>query len=235
MTFGTATARRPTPSRSRRRLINGTINGTRRRGSNGRRREDHRWSSSPRRGAPAGRAIGRPRCWANMMRDPNASDPASIAGNPMNAAFHDLKAADKDWRPLLLANGTSEKTGRRIITSQLKIEKDKFPDAIDFFDEVNVELNLSTALHNSARFTYLDAAGNIVLAPADSMGSKYTGIRPDRILDGGYFENFGAATAFDLLHALRASEFAGKKFRPVIIQISADPALETDDSRARYW
>jgi hypothetical protein len=173
--------------------------------------------------------------WANMMRDPDAKNLAPTAGNPMRAPFHDLKPGDKDWRPLLLANGTSEKTGRRIITSQLKIEGDKFPDAIDFFHEIKTEMNLSTALHNSARFTYLDAAGNIVLASTDPRASKDTGVRPDRILDGGYFENFGAATAFDLLQALRAPEFAGNKFRPIIIQISADPTLETDDNRDPDW
>jgi hypothetical protein len=173
--------------------------------------------------------------WANMMRDPDAKNPAPPAGNPMRAPFHDLQPGDKDWRPLLLANGTSEKTGRRIITSQLKIEEGKFPDAIDFFDEVKTELSLSTALHNSARFTYLDAAGNIVLAPKDPRASKATGIRPDRILDGGYFENFGAATASDLLQALRAPEFAANKFQPVIVQISANPTLETDDARDANW
>src|SRR5438132_14241601 len=58
---------------------------------------------------------------------------------------------------------------------------------------------------------------------------------PDRILDGGYFENFGATTAFDLLRALQTHEFAGIKFQPIIIQISANPTLETDDKRDPDW
>jgi hypothetical protein len=169
--------------------------------------------------------------WSNMMRDPKASRPATAPNNSMSSPFHELVGDAKDWRPLLLINGTSEKTGRRIITSQLAIDRDKFPDALDFFAETHTELNLSTALHNSARFTYLDAAGNIVVEPVKPGDAE---IRPDRILDGGYFENFGAATAFDLLHALNALN-SPNKFRPVIVQISSDPTLETDGAREAEW
>lgn len=167
--------------------------------------------------------------WANMMHDPAGKPPATEPTNPMLAAFHDLVADPKDWRPLLLANGTSEKSGRRIITSQLAIDRDEFPDAIDFFVETGTELNLSTALHNSARFTYLDAAGNIAVVGPDNKQATN-----DRILDGGYFENFGANTAFDLLQAIDTLK-SSQKFRPVIIQISADPGLETDGSRQTDW
>jgi hypothetical protein len=178
--------------------------------------------------------------WANMMRDPLGEAPTTEPANPMSAPFHDLVNDLKDWqpdgqkhwRPLLLANGTSEKTGRRIITSQLAIDRDRFPDAIDFFARTRTELNLSTALHNSARFTYLDAAGNVVIKdPAKPTDGE---IRPDRILDGGYFENFGADTALDLLQALFALK-APEKFRPIIVQISSDPTLEADRVRETDW
>jgi hypothetical protein len=144
-------------------------------------------------------------------------------GNAMSAGFHALGGAG----PFLLINGTSEKSGRRIITSQLQIDKGVFPDAIDFFATAKAELSFSAALHNSARFTYLDAAGNVLL-PKD--GKE---IRNDRILDGGYFENFGADTAYDLLQALRSLGADG--IRPVILQISSDPALQDADYRDKAW
>jgi len=177
--------------------------------------------------------------WANMMEDPKAD-------NLMRLGFHQLKQSDdKNWFPLLLINGTSEKTGRRIITSTLSIHKfgvpeldnpsdptavkKPFPDAVGFFDEIHTELSLSTALHNSARFTYLDAAGNIVT----KRGNKKE--RNDRILDGGYFENFGADTAFDLLQALRALPHADNQFMPIVIQISSDPTLQEGAQRDEDW
>ena len=47
--------------------------------------------------------------------------------------FHSLWPDGATWLPALLINGTSEKTGRRIITSNLQIDTASFPDAIAFF------------------------------------------------------------------------------------------------------
>jgi hypothetical protein len=50
------------------------------------------------------------------------------------------------------------------------------------------------------------------------------------IVDGGYFENFGAATGEELLHAvIGALGRRGKTARPVLIQISNDPKLQADE------
>ena len=149
--------------------------------------------------------------------------------NRMSGPFHTPQSAPSEWRPLLLINGTSEKTGRRIITSELKIDRAEFADAIDFFDATGQELRFSTALHNAARFTYVDAAGNI-----DTRGPRRRSAT-DRILDGGYFENFGADTAFDLLKSLIAIQPGASQFRPVVIQISSDPGLLTAEARDRQW
>jgi hypothetical protein len=130
---------------------------------------------------------------------------------------------------LLFLNGTSEKTGRRVITSPLTIDTMQFPDAIDFFGRVKREINLSTAVHNSARFPYIDAAGNIWLT--QNGGS----VEVDRITDGGYFENFGAATAFDLLQSLKQLDPDHRKFFPVVVQISSDPSLTDADTRNLEW
>jgi len=151
------------------------------------------------------------------------------AHDRFSGAFHELQPNGKGWRPLLILNGTSEKTGRRIITSHLAIDGKQFPDTIDFFGEVKSGVNLSTAVHNSARFTYIDAAGNIWLQ------TKGPRAKVDRIADGGYFENFGAATTFDLLQSLKELDPEHKKFLPVVIQISSDPSLRLDDARNSEW
>jgi hypothetical protein len=151
----------------------------------------------------------------------------------LDVAFHSLWN-DKTWLPALIINGTSEKTGRRIITSNLSIDPNFFTDAIDYFDMVRPQhdIAVSTAAHNSARFPYIDAAGTLM--------TPKTGTT-DRIVDGGYFENFGAGSIYDLLRALDKKRSAfeedkGRKIKFFVIQISSDPALETGQpKRDRSW
>ena len=52
----------------------------------------------------------------------------------------------------------------------------------------------STAAHNSARFTYVSPAGKLV--------SSRKGQNRGYVIDGGYFENYGALTALELARQL---------------------------------
>ncbi|MGL5363144.1 MAG: hypothetical protein ACRDBH_09700, partial [Bosea sp. (in: a-proteobacteria)] len=200
------------------------------------------------------------------------------------------------WRPLLLLNGTSATTGRRIITSHLKpvysdpppaaspaqaraaaltrlvaeqtqrpfevpSNRRLFPDAYDLYDMVSVafqrraraaddglegkescrELNprvtmppnvgdiwdvsLATATSNSARFPIVSPAGTI---SCRSTGFGYFSSPSDtidRIIDGGYFENFGATTSLDLAVALQK-----KGLKPIVLLITNEPMSERDAS-----
>ena len=146
-------------------------------------------------------------------------------GQPFLRRMNGFWATPGEWRPLMLFNGTSVMTGRRIITSNMKIGG-QFPGAFDFHDWTGRDVPLSTAIHNSARFPYLDAAGNI------ERGRD--GVILDRIVDGGYFENFGAATAADVLEQLiqrgavadRPEQGAGgRTIAPIVIQISNDASV----------
>ncbi len=122
--------------------------------------------------------------------------------------------------PALFLNGTHVETGKRIITTNLKFDGSAFPDAYDFFALVSGDVLPSTAAHNSARFPYVSPAGTLRAGGEDR----------GHIVDGGYFENFGAVTAEELLHAVIAAlGRRGKTARPVLIQISNDPALAPDD------
>ena len=150
--------------------------------------------------------------------------------------------ASGPWRPLLFFNGTSVATGKRIVASQVALlAADQQPllrDAYDVLDllppEAAGKLRLSTAVGVAARFPYVLPAGSL-------SGGKGCEARVcDRVVDGGYFENFGAATAEELLVRIRALSQApddrpgvwrradGTAFRPVVVQISSDPTLRPD-------
>src|SRR5262249_49325579 len=129
-----------------------------------------------------------------------------------------LPSDTNGWRPLLLFNGTSVDTGRRIIVSSLEPTHDGrrlFTDAYDFYELAcpgkdgappSCDLKLSTAVSMSARFPFVSPAGTIA----------FEGTVADRIVDGGYFENSGAQTALELAHALDK----GFHLEPFILQIT---------------
>jgi hypothetical protein len=151
---------------------------------------------------------------------------------PTMAAVAEMKS----WRPALLLNATHQETGRRIITSNIKIERGVVFDSYDALQVLNSDVRLSTAAHNSARFTYISPAGNLSSAPTDAKQARP--LNRGYVIDGGYFENYGAQTALELANAaIRAIEADDRdhknKVKPVILQISSDPTLEQDRTLVR--
>ena len=126
-----------------------------------------------------------------------------------------------EWRPLLIFNGTSVGSGRRIIVSSLLPThqgRRLFADAFDFYEMAcpgqdpktpTCDLRLSTAVTMSARFPLVSPAGVIVRNK----------VPVDRVVDGGYFENFGAQSALELARAPPLHEL-----KPFILQITNDPS-----------
>jgi hypothetical protein len=91
---------------------------------------------------------------------------------------------------------------------------------------------LSTAAHNSARFTYVSPAGTV--QRQDRQDGKQAWLR---LVDGGYFENSGAVTASELVELVRRAHLgllsegaieAPQTIRPIVLHIANDPAI-TDD------
>ncbi len=84
------------------------------------------------------------------------------------------------------------------------------------------DVRVSTAAHNSARFPFISPPGSI-------RSQNYTLV--DRIVDGGYFENYGALAAKELAVAVHA---LAPQLRPLVVVISNDPAdlLSPDDDAA---
>jgi hypothetical protein len=108
-----------------------------------------------------------------------------------------------EHRPYLFLNGTEVETGRRMIFSPIRIGPSTesaapldvvFKNAGDGIDLLGGDLPVSGAVHMSARFTYVSPAGTI-----------RKGKSIHRIVDGGYFENSGAATAAEILEYLQSS------------------------------
>ena len=152
--------------------------------------------------------------WEKAWRD-------SMGNDRFAGSFVDLwQPGAPKWMPALFLNGTSVEKGNRIITSNLLI-RNNFLDAEDAADKLasysldatkaSCHIPLSTAAHMSARFTFVSPAGHF----------------PDgsRIVDGGYFENSAATTAYEI--ATRIKDWcAFKKIENVevkVIMISNNP------------
>jgi hypothetical protein len=73
------------------------------------------------------------------------------------------------------------------------------------------DVRLDTAALNSARFPFI--------SPAGSVRNKNLAI-VDRIVDGGYFENYGALSAKEIALAIHAAQPA---LAPVVVVVSNDP------------
>ena len=140
-------------------------------------------------------------------------------------------AATGVWQPFLFINGTSVATGQRIIASEVKAAshrphsgKSLFPLAFDLCEvrsdgpcpgaDTKSDVRLSTAFTMSARFPVISPHGNLRKA-----NDKIV----DRIVDGGYFENDGLATAADVADTLKEVDL-----NPVIILITNEPEPEND-------
>ena len=93
---------------------------------------------------------------------------------------------------MVLLNGTAVETGKRLVTSNIRVTPRFFADAVDILQVTNADVPLSTAAHLSARFTYVSPPGVIVNAKGERLG---------HVVDGGYFENSGAS---EILAVMRA-------------------------------
>jgi hypothetical protein len=127
---------------------------------------------------------------------------------------HPAAPGPAPWRPILLLNATHEETGKRIITGHVLIERNVFIDSLDALHVLGKDVRASTAAHNSARFFYV--------SPVGDLGNKH-----GSVIDGGYFENYGALSALELARAARW-ELRDKKpgVKLVILMISSDPGLK---------
>ncbi len=174
----------------------------------------------------ADRARAMEKAWAHGWRRAAGSD-------RMARRFDSLWEADTGLDvPSLLLNATLVNGGNRVIASDLVID-DRFPDAYDAFDPMIDlrQMSLATAIHNSARFSYMSPAGTVSgcrlkgrMAPCSAHTERFDW---GRLIDGGYFENSGVESVRDLLFAMRpvlaAWRAQGFQIEPVVLVISNSP------------
>jgi hypothetical protein len=137
-----------------------------------------------------GRALetGWEEAWRSAL--PPRSGHADLFAGGMLKMYAERKS---ELLPSLFLNATSVESGSRIIASNCDVARGQIPNATDLFAELNRDMRLSTATHNSARFTYVSPAGSI-RASKSLLG---------HVVDGGYFEDSGTATAADLITHLQ--------------------------------
>lgn len=142
-----------------------------------------------------------------------------------NSALYD--DTSEIWVPLVLINGTMMENGKRIITAPVKVESAVFEDSFDFFDLVEQPIRASTAILNGARFPVVSPAGTLRNKASEARG---------RIVDGGYFENGGLETLYDLArHINRIDRACRRSPREIlIIEIGNDVSDDAGVNTARH-
>ncbi|MBB4198475.1 hypothetical protein CCR94_03970 [Rhodoblastus sphagnicola] len=153
------------------------------------------------------------------------------------------------WLPLLLLNGTSVSTGRRIIASDListYASPDGAPGRIAFFSQAYDLFELMSrpcptdggscpaAAHDATDLPAVRDAPDLRLSTAALLSARFPIISPpgvirddadasygDRVVDGGYFENSGLTSALDLAEALSKLHV-----KPALIWVQNDPNID---------
>ncbi|HHH20846.1 MAG TPA: hypothetical protein ENK87_02855 [Nitratifractor sp.] len=120
--------------------------------------------------------------------------------------------------PNLFLNATWVEQGKRVIASSVAVDSATFPDSVDLLALLKKDLPLSTAVHNSARFTYVSPAGRLELPDSNRTWGH--------LVDGGYFENSGASTAANILKESVAISQLREQVLPVVIVINNDPSIK---------
>jgi hypothetical protein len=116
--------------------------------------------------------------------------------------------------PLLTPNATSATDGRRTVLTPMA-RRSTTPSDADWHSEFGHSLSLASATLVSARFP--------LISPTALLSSSTANLR---LVDGGYADNSGAATALDLLRILiDAAEKRGlaQKIMPVVLVIRNSP------------
>ncbi|MBI2713043.1 MAG: hypothetical protein HYX37_01115 [Rhizobiales bacterium] len=143
-------------------------------------------------------------------------------GDEFAQSFFDLSAG---WRggtvPALVLNTTNVETGMRMVISHLDIYEENEGPLETLLDvNENLTMPLSTAAGLSARFPLVAPAGSILISRGPN------GVEKRRYVDGGYFENTGTASIFDLFTALRASSWSeSRKVDLYVLRIGSQQAL----------
>jgi hypothetical protein len=166
---------------------------------------------------------------------PSAKQPATRIdfARPFLSLFYadDKGKQIRAGMPVWIANGTDLATGSRLITVPFRPDGNwPFPAAVDALSALGADVRISTAINDTARFSYLEPAGELLayeppnqekLPTLDERRQPNGSAR--EIIDGGYFENEGLQTALDLANWLQQPGLlANRTVEPIIVQATGD-------------
>jgi len=154
--------------------------------------------------------------------------------NTMDEPFLQLWNCDSVLRyrvPNLIINGVLAESGQKAITSNLALREDSskaFEDEVDVLQTLGYDIPLKTAASLCSRFPLITSGGLLKRLNGANMG---------HVVDGGYKENTGIETIWQLMVAMRpyimeAQDSLGVSI-PVyllFIQNSPDPRYTEKDS-----
>ena len=126
--------------------------------------------------------------------------------------------------PLPVFNTTLQKTGQRVMITPLLFDPTQNPVRADTLGEVlrnkqgSLDLSIWTAARLAASFPYVSPA-----ARAMSEKGEMRQFGQHRLLDGGYYDNHGIASALDCLNEFVRAD--SQKFKKIAI-VEADPFPE---------
>lgn len=154
-------------------------------------------------------------------------------GNEFEQSFFELSDG---WRggtvPALVLNTTNVETGMRMVISHLNVvtPEENATTLRTLLDvDENLTMRLSTAAGLSARFPFVAPPGSVLASRGSDSPKK------QRYVDGGYFENTGITSLFDLIAAMRASGWsASKKIDLTVLRIGNEmrPAQSSDGQQS---
>jgi hypothetical protein len=144
--------------------------------------------------------------------------------------FTAFRPLDSEDVPVMLLNNTSVQLGRRIVASpyrwplaDVSVEEQ---DPIDFHALTGRDVSVATAVHNTARFPYISAAGHLRTRDGENLG---------HLVDGGYFENTGADTLLDVLRYLKQSASPLSVRFIIVVLLNSPPELHLNDPARIPW
>lgn len=151
--------------------------------------------------------------------------------------YHNYNHENEQWMPLLISTSTIQESGSRALMAPFPIDSKIFPDKYDLYDLMNCvqrnrlscDMRLSTVGTNSSRFPYITPAGTV-----NAKNSKVSYENKLHILDGGYYDNFGAQTTLDMFNYLYKNDHLltqkigdiSYRYQPVLIIIANDQMLD---------
>lgn len=145
------------------------------------------------------RSLGLEQSWQNDWRllfngpTPDKGSPRNVFADSFDSLYELPNGKLRVDLPVLFLNSTRAQAGRSVLQSPVHIPSTEIDDLFD--PRLHTRgLPLSAAVHNSARFPVVSPGGEV-----ETWDHKPW----DSLVDGGYFENSGAATLAELLRALK--------------------------------